>query len=85
MRSYPPFYDNEPIGIYKKILAGIIEFPRFFDLKAKDIIRKLLNPDLNYRLGVADVKAPTDHLEKITAFYSCLLARGPIEGVGGRG
>ena len=44
---YPPFYDNEPIGIYKKIVTGIIEFPRFFDLKAKDLIRKLLNPDLN--------------------------------------
>jgi len=53
---YPPFYDNEPIGIYKKIIAGIIEFPRFFENKAKDLIRKLLNPDLNYRLGVNDVK-----------------------------
>ena len=53
--SYPPFYDNEPIGIYKKIVAGIIEFPRFFDVKAKDIIRKLLNPDLTYRLGCDSV------------------------------
>lgn len=52
---YPPFYDNEPIGIYKKILAGIIEFPRFFDIKVKDLIRKLLNPDLHFRLGVNDV------------------------------
>ncbi|KAL4467544.1 hypothetical protein ABPG72_004612 [Tetrahymena utriculariae] len=54
LSGYPPFYDNEPIGIYKKIIAGIIEFPRFFDNKAKDLIRKLLNPDLNYRLGVHD-------------------------------
>ncbi len=55
IKSYPPFYDNEPIGIYKKILAGIIEFPRFFDIKVKDLIRKLLNPDLHFRLGVNDV------------------------------
>lgn len=54
LSRYPPFYDNEPIGIYKKIIAGIIEFPRFFSNKAKDVIRKLLNPDLNYRLGVQD-------------------------------
>ncbi|EGR29799.1 hypothetical protein IMG5_148270 [Ichthyophthirius multifiliis] len=54
LSGYPPFYDNEPIGIYKKIIAGIIEFPRFFDNKAKDLIRKLLNPELNYRLGVQD-------------------------------
>lgn len=50
--SYPPFYDNEPIGIYKKIIIGIIEFPKFFELRAKDLIRKLLNPELKYRLGV---------------------------------
>jgi hypothetical protein len=55
VHRYPPFYDNEPIGIYKKILSGILEFPRFFDLKVKDLIRKLLNPDLNLRLGVNDV------------------------------
>jgi hypothetical protein len=55
---YPPFYDNEPIGIYKKIIAGIIEFPKFFDKKAKDLIRKLLNPELHYRLGVSDVNSP---------------------------
>lgn len=53
--SYPPFYDNEPIGIYRKIINGVIEFPRFFDVKSKDIIRKLLNPDISLRLGVMDV------------------------------
>jgi len=54
LSGYPPFYDNEPVGIYKKIIAGIIEFPRFFDVKAKDLIRKLLNPEINFRLGVSD-------------------------------
>ena len=43
------------MGIYKKIIAGIIEFPRFFDVKAKDLIRKLLNPEISLRLGVNDV------------------------------
>lgn len=33
----------------------MIEFPKFFELKAKDLIRKLLNPDINLRLGVSDV------------------------------
>lgn len=54
LSGYPPFYDNEPVGIYKKIIAGIIEFPRFFDVKAKDLIRKLLNPEISLRLGVND-------------------------------
>ena len=52
---YPPFYDNEPIGIYKKIVTGIIEFPTFFNVKAKHLIIKLLNPEINYRLGVNSV------------------------------
>lgn len=29
--GYPPFFDDEPMGIYQKILGGKIVFPRFFD------------------------------------------------------
>lgn len=54
LSGYPPFYDNEPIGIYKRILSGVIEFPRFFSVYSKDLIRKLLNPELSKRLGVTD-------------------------------
>lgn len=53
--SHPPFYDMKPLGIYQKILKGIIEFPAFLSLRSKDLIRKLLNPEVKYRLGVADV------------------------------
>ena len=31
LAGYPPFYDENPFGIYQKILAGKIEFPRHFD------------------------------------------------------
>lgn len=53
--SHPPFYDIEPTNIYKKILNGVIEFPKFLHVRAKDVIRKLLNSDVNKRLGVEDV------------------------------
>ena len=53
--SHPPFYDMKPLGIYQKILKGIIEFPAFLSLRSKDLIRKLLNPEVKYRLGVVDV------------------------------
>jgi len=45
----------KPLGIYQKILKGIIEFPSFLSLRSKDLIRKLLNPEVKYRLGVSDV------------------------------
>lgn len=52
---YPPFYDKKPVGIYKKILSAVIEFPQFLERKEKDIIRLLLNPNYKYRLGCSDV------------------------------
>ena len=45
----------KPLGIYQKILKGIVEFPAFLTVRSKDLIRKLLNPEIKYRLGVADV------------------------------
>ncbi len=49
--GYPPFFDDVPFKIYEKILSGKIEFPRFMDASAKDLIRKLLALDKTKRLG----------------------------------
>jgi len=51
LAGYPPFYDENPFGIYQKILAGKIDFPRQFDSKAKDLVKKLLTSDMSKRLG----------------------------------
>lgn len=52
--GFPPFYDRQPIGIYRKVLGGLLELPAFLSVEAKDIIRKLLNPHISSRLGIAD-------------------------------
>ncbi|KAI5076604.1 hypothetical protein GOP47_0008669 [Adiantum capillus-veneris] len=49
--GYAPFYDNDPMGTYQKILAGKLVFPPHFSRSAKDLIRKLLTADLSKRLG----------------------------------
>jgi len=51
LAGYPPFYDENPFGIYQKILAGKIEFPRHFDAHVKDLIKKLLTADRTKRIG----------------------------------
>lgn len=51
LAGYPPFYDENPFGIYQKILAGKIDFPRHFDVNAKDLIKKLLTADRTKRFG----------------------------------
>lgn len=51
LAGYPPFFDDNPFGIYEKILAGKIEWPRNLDPVAKDLIKKLLVGDRTKRLG----------------------------------
>jgi serine/threonine protein kinase len=49
--GYPPFFDESPFRIYEKILEGRVDFPRFVDPEAKDLIKKLLTADRTKRLG----------------------------------
>jgi len=59
--GYPPFVDEDPMGIYQKILSGKIVFPKMFDKNAKGLVKKLLTADLgkrygNLKCGVEDIK-----------------------------
>ena len=56
LSGYPPFFDDNPFGIYEKILAGKIEWPRHIDPVAKDLIKKLLVQDRTKRLGNMKVR-----------------------------
>jgi protein kinase X len=51
LAGYPPFYDENPFGIYTRILAGTIEWPRHVDARARLLIGGLLTADLTKRLG----------------------------------
>ncbi|KAG0190973.1 cAMP-dependent protein kinase [Apophysomyces sp. BC1034] len=49
--SYPPFFADNSVDIYKKILAGKVQFPAHFDPLAKDLLKRLLVGDRTRRLG----------------------------------
>ena len=50
--GYPPFYDENPFGIYQKILSGKVDFSKpYFDEASKSLISKLLVQDFSKRLG----------------------------------
>ena len=38
------FYDENPFGIYQKVLKGAIDFPKHMDIQAKDLIRSFSLP-----------------------------------------
>lgn len=49
--GYPPFCDENPFGIYQKILQGRTEYPNHMNRKAVNLIQRLLQHDLSKRLG----------------------------------
>eukprot|EP01006_Ploeotia_vitrea_P037740 TRINITY_DN66166_c3_g2_i1.p1 TRINITY_DN66166_c3_g2~~TRINITY_DN66166_c3_g2_i1.p1 ORF type:complete len:811 (+),score=504.52 TRINITY_DN66166_c3_g2_i1:84-2435(+) len=62
LSSYPPFYDEDPMKTYAKIMHGRITFSQHVSREATHLITKLLNHKPTKRLGVvkggaAQVKA----------------------------
>ena len=51
LAGYPPFFDDNPFGIYEKILGGKIDWPRQIEPVVKDLIKKLLVQDRTKRMG----------------------------------
>jgi len=51
LASYPPFYDEDPMKTYAKIMAGNVTFPTFFSKEAVSLIKKLLQTKATKRLG----------------------------------
>lgn len=47
----PPFIEEQPQLIYQRILTGKVYFPRFFDNRAKPLVKCLLTADLSRRYG----------------------------------
>jgi len=59
--GYPPFFADQPIQIYEKIVSGKVRFPSHFSSDLKDLLRSLLQVDLtkrfgNLKNGVDDIK-----------------------------
>lgn len=59
--GHPPFFDDDHTKLYEKILQCKPKFAAHFDPLAKDLVKKLLTPDLtkrfgNLKAGAADIK-----------------------------
>merc|ERR1719354_721029 len=60
--GHPPFYDDDHFKLYEKILACKLRFPAHFDPLAKDLVKRVVIPDLskrygNLKSGVSDIKS----------------------------
>ena len=49
--GYPPFQDDDPMNIYKKIINTKPRYPDDFVSKAKSLIKHLLRRELSKRFG----------------------------------
>ena len=59
--GFPPFFADQPIQIYEKIVSGRVRFPKNFTVDLKDLLKNLLQVDLtrrfgNLKSGVKDIK-----------------------------
>lgn len=61
LASYPPFYDEDPMKTYAKIMQGDIQFPMHFSKNAVDLIKKLLHQKPTKRLGAGGAKSIKQH------------------------
>ncbi|KAL4715185.1 hypothetical protein ACJJTC_012232 [Scirpophaga incertulas] len=50
--GYPPFYANEPMKTYEKIVAGKYRCPSSFNSDLRDLVRNILQVDISKRYGV---------------------------------
>jgi len=77
LASYPPFYDEDPMKTYAKIMHGSITFPSHFSKEAVSLIKKLLHHKSTKRLGV--VKGGAKLIKKHAWFrgfdWDALLAK----------
>jgi len=49
--GYPPFYAQDPMKIYEKIVAGKFKFAHHFGDELRDILKNILQVDLTRRYG----------------------------------
>lgn len=73
----PPFYDDDHLKLYEKILAGKIRWPSYFDPSAVSLLRKLLTSDLSKRYG--NLKGGSSDIKRHAWFegvdFNLLLAK----------
>eukprot|EP00440_Ansanella_granifera_P063448 gb/GFBE01068794.1/.p1 GENE.gb/GFBE01068794.1/~~gb/GFBE01068794.1/.p1 ORF type:complete len:396 (+),score=81.36 gb/GFBE01068794.1/:1-1188(+) len=55
--GYPPFYDDDPSGIYQKILASEVHYPVCVCGRVKSLLQCLLENDEKRRSGLVQTKA----------------------------
>uniref|UniRef100_A0A5K3FSC9 Protein kinase domain-containing protein n=1 Tax=Mesocestoides corti TaxID=53468 RepID=A0A5K3FSC9_MESCO len=60
--GYPPFFAEQALQVYEKIVAGKVRFPFFMSTDAKELLGNLLQGDTtkrygNMRNGVADIQS----------------------------
>ncbi|CAO3629230.1 unnamed protein product [Cunninghamella blakesleeana] len=77
LAGHPPFFDEDHLKLYEKILGGNIRWPSYFDPLAVSLLKKLLTADLSKRYG--NLKGGSDDIKRHGWFegvdFNLLLAR----------
>ena len=62
LASYPPFYHEDPMKTYAKIMYGRVNYPKHFGSDAVDIIKSFLHAKPTKRIGI--IKGGIDNIKR---------------------
>ena len=71
--GYLPFEDANTNKLYKKILAGAFDVPKFIGADAKDLMKRVLNVDPETRLKIPQIKE--------SRWYGLVRERANLKGI----
>lgn len=71
--GYLPFEDANTNKLYKKILSGAFDIPKFIGNDAKDLMRKILNVDPETRHKIPQIKE--------SKWYNLVRERSNLKGI----
>jgi len=54
LAGFSPFFDEQPFGVYQRVMAARLEFPDNFSADVRDLIRQMLTLDRKKRMGKLD-------------------------------
>ncbi|XP_057772538.1 CBL-interacting protein kinase 2-like [Salvia miltiorrhiza] len=57
LAGYLPFHDRNLMEMYRKIIKGEYKFPSWFSPKLRRLVSRMLDPNPNSRISIAEIKA----------------------------
>ncbi|KAK3161998.1 hypothetical protein QOZ80_1BG0084020 [Eleusine coracana subsp. coracana] len=78
LAGYLPFNDTNLVCLYRKIMDGSYRCPHWFSVEARKLLARLLDPNPNTRITIAEIKAHPWFQKGASSSSCCPLTDEPL-------